>query len=135
MAAGLVLGEHATSSPEPGDDVRERWVLMTATLAGGGHAGSDVGVAKYVVNPDAVARCRRLIEGRRTSSTAAGERSNPTLRRKCLPREALVERYAAWHLGLTDVADDETKARYAFVVGVLGRSRTALIACVYRASK
>ena len=44
--------------------------------------------------------------------------------------------YAAWHLGLTDGANDETKARYAFVYGDFRRvHRTALIACVYRASE
>ena len=46
------------------------------------------------------------------------------------------EEYAAWHLGLTEGANDETKARYAFVYGDLRRvHRTALIACVYRASE
>ena len=46
------------------------------------------------------------------------------------------EAYAAWHLGLTDGASDETKARYAFVYGDYRRvHRTALIACVYRASQ
>lgn len=44
--------------------------------------------------------------------------------------------YAAWHLGLTDGASDETQARYAFVFGDFRRlHRTALIACVYRASE
>jgi hypothetical protein len=44
--------------------------------------------------------------------------------------------YAAWHLGLTDGATDETKARYAFVYGDLRRvHRSALIACVYRAAE
>ncbi|WP_239071212.1 hypothetical protein [Cellulomonas chitinilytica] len=44
--------------------------------------------------------------------------------------------YAAWHLGLTDGASDETKARYAFVAGDFRRvHRTALTACVYRASE
>jgi hypothetical protein len=44
--------------------------------------------------------------------------------------------YAAWHLGLTEGAADETKARYAFVFGDFRRvHRTALIACVYRASE
>ena len=44
--------------------------------------------------------------------------------------------YARWHLGLTDGAADETKARYAFVYGDLRRlHRTGLIACVYRASE
>ena len=41
-----------------------------------------------------------------------------------------------WHLGLTEGATDETKARYAFVYGDLRRvHRTGLIACVYRASE
>ena len=44
--------------------------------------------------------------------------------------------YAAWHLGLTAGANDETKARYAFVYGDLRRvHRTGLIACVYRAAE
>src|ERR1700753_2017999 len=44
--------------------------------------------------------------------------------------------YAQWHLGLTDGATDETKARYAFVYGDLRRlHRSGLIACVYRASE
>ena len=46
------------------------------------------------------------------------------------------EEYAEWHLGLTDGARDETKARYAFVFGDFRRvHRTGLIACVYRASE
>jgi hypothetical protein len=46
------------------------------------------------------------------------------------------EEYAEWHLGLTEGANDETKARYAFVHGDLRRvHRTALIACVYRAAE
>jgi hypothetical protein len=45
------------------------------------------------------------------------------------------EEYAAWHLGLTEGATDETKARYAFVYGDFRRlHRTGLIACVYRAA-
>ena len=40
------------------------------------------------------------------------------------------------HLGLTDGARDETKARYGFVVGDVRRvHRSGLIACVYRASE
>ena len=41
-----------------------------------------------------------------------------------------------WHLGLTEGANDGTKARYAFVAGDLRRvHRSALIACVYRAGE
>src|SRR5262245_21725438 len=44
--------------------------------------------------------------------------------------------YSLWHLGLTDGAADNTKARYAFVAGDFRRvHRAALIACVYRASE
>ena len=44
--------------------------------------------------------------------------------------------YADWHLGLTDGANDETKARHAFVLGDFRRvHRTGLIACVYRAAE
>ena len=44
--------------------------------------------------------------------------------------------YADWHLGLTDGANDETKARHAFVFGDFRRvHRSALIACVYRAAE
>jgi hypothetical protein len=46
------------------------------------------------------------------------------------------EQYAAWHLGLTEGAVDETKARYAFVYGDFRRvHRSGLIACVYRAAE
>jgi hypothetical protein len=46
------------------------------------------------------------------------------------------EEYAEWHLGLTEGAEDETKARYAFVYGDFRRvHRSGLIACVYRASE
>jgi hypothetical protein len=46
------------------------------------------------------------------------------------------EEYADWHLGLTEGAADETKARYGFVYGDLRRvHRSALIACQYRAAE
>ena len=46
------------------------------------------------------------------------------------------EEYAAWHLGLTEGAAEETKARHAFVYGDLRRlHRMGLIACHYRAAE
>ncbi len=46
------------------------------------------------------------------------------------------ERYAEWHLGLTDGATEETKSRYAFVYGDFRRlHRDGLIACQYRAAE
>jgi hypothetical protein len=44
--------------------------------------------------------------------------------------------YAAWHLGLTEGADEEAKARFAFVYGDFRRlHRMGLIACHYRAAE
>jgi hypothetical protein len=46
------------------------------------------------------------------------------------------DEYGDWHLGLTEGAGAETKARYAFVYGDFRRvHRSALIASVYRASE
>ena len=46
------------------------------------------------------------------------------------------EEYAAWHLGLTEGANDDTKARYAFVYGDFRRvHRMGIIACHYRAAE
>lgn len=46
------------------------------------------------------------------------------------------EDYACWHLGLTDGATDETKARHGFICGDFRRvHRSGLIACVYRAAE
>ena len=53
-----------------------------------------------------------------------------------LPEDALLEEYAAWHLGLTEGAAEEMKARYAFVYGDFRRlHRMGLIACHYRAAE
>ena len=46
------------------------------------------------------------------------------------------DEYAAWHLGFTEGAPDEAKARYAFVYGDFRRlHRMGLIACHYRAAE
>ena len=46
------------------------------------------------------------------------------------------DEYAAWHLALTEGANDETKARYAFVYGDFRRvHRMGIIACHYRAAE
>jgi hypothetical protein len=46
------------------------------------------------------------------------------------------DEYAQWHLGLTNGAREETKARYAFVFGDFRRlHRMGLIACYYRAAE
>jgi hypothetical protein len=94
-------------------------------------------MATYDVNPDAVAHCRELIEKKQYVLDGDWGRVQPgaDAQNAFLERHSW-EEYAAWHLGLTEGATDETKARYAFVYGDLRRvHRTALIACVYRASE
>ena len=72
-----------------------------------------------------------------TCWTATGARSSRARTRRTRYLETHSwDDYAAWHLGLTEGATDETKARYAFVYGDFRRvHRTGLIACVYRASE
>ncbi len=94
-------------------------------------------MASYTVNKAAVARCRELIGGKQyvLDSDWGDAQPNAAAGTAYLERHSWDE-YAAWHLGLTEGANDETKARYAFVYGDLRRlHRTGLIACVYRASE
>lgn len=94
-------------------------------------------MASYTVNKAAVARARELIDARQyvLDSDWGAVQPNAEAQNAYLERHSWAE-YAAWHLGLTEGASDETKARYAFVYGDLRRvHRTALIACVYRASE
>jgi len=94
-------------------------------------------MANYAVNDDAVARCRELILGKQYVLDSDWGDVQPSAE----AQNAYLEshdwsQYGAWHLGLTEGANDETKARYAFVFGDFRRvHRTALIACVYRASE
>jgi hypothetical protein len=94
-------------------------------------------MASYSVNPAGVAHARELIEKRQYVLDSDWGDAQP----KAAVENAYLEKhswdeYAAWHLGLTEGANDETKARYAFVCGDFRRvHRTALIACVYRASE
>jgi hypothetical protein len=94
-------------------------------------------MASYSVNPRAVARARRLIEARQYVLDSDWGEIQPTAddENTFLDSHSW-EEYAEWHLGLTDGATEETKARYAFVYGDFRRiHRSALIACVYRASE
>ena len=94
-------------------------------------------MASYTVNPDAVARARELIDSRQyVLDSDWGEVQPGADAQNAYLESHSWEEYAQWHLGLTDGANDETKARYAFVYGDLRRvHRTGLIACVYRASE
>jgi len=94
-------------------------------------------MAKYALNEAAVRNCRRLIEAKQyvLDSDWGEVQPRADAQNDFLDRHSW-EEYAAWHLGLTDGAADETKARYAFVFGDFRRvHRTGLIACVYRASE
>jgi hypothetical protein len=94
-------------------------------------------VASYTVNKRAVAHARRLIRARQYVLESDWGRVQP----KAADENAFLEshswsEYAEWHLGLTEGAQDETKARYAFVYGDLRRlHRMGLIACHYRAAE
>jgi hypothetical protein len=99
--------------------------------------GENPVMASYSVNPDAVARARRLIDARQyvLDSDWGAVQPRADAENAFLKTHSWDE-YAEWHLGLTDGATDETKARYAFVYGDFRRvHRTGLIACVYRASE
>ena len=94
-------------------------------------------MASYSVNAAAVARARRLIDARQyvLDSDWGVVQPRAGAENAFLKSHSWSE-YAEWHLGLTDGATDETKARYAFVYGDFRRvHRTGLIACVYRASE
>lgn len=94
-------------------------------------------MATYQVNRAAVARARRLIDAKQyvLVSDWGDVQPGAEAQNAYLERHSWDE-YAAWHLGLTEGAGDETKARYAFTYGDLRRvHRTGLIACVYRASE
>jgi hypothetical protein len=94
-------------------------------------------VASYTVNADAVAHAERLIRNRQyVLDSDWGEVQPGADEQNAYLEHHAWEEYAAWHLGLTEGANDETKARHAFVYGDFRRvHRTALIACVYRASE
>ena len=94
-------------------------------------------MATYSLNEAAVEHARRLIDARQyvLDSDWGDVQPNADAQNAFLERHSW-EEYAAWHLGLTEGANDETKARYAFVYGDLRRvHRSGLIACVYRASE
>ena len=94
-------------------------------------------MASYSVNERAVAKARRLIDARQYVLRSEWGEVQPSAD----DENAFVEShswddYAEWHLGLTDGANDRTKARYGFVYGDFRRvHRSGLIACHYRAAE
>src|ERR1043165_4186729 len=91
----------------------------------------------YNVNRAAVARARELIEAHRYVLRSDWGLRQPRAddENRYLESHSWDE-YGAWHLGLTDGAPDDTKARYAFVFGDLRRlHRSGIVACYYRAAE
>lgn len=94
-------------------------------------------MASYSLNQAGVDNARRLIDARQYVLDSDWGDVQP----KAAEQNAFLEShawadYAAWHLGLTEGAADETKGRYAFVYGDFRRvHRAGLIACVYRAAE
>jgi hypothetical protein len=94
-------------------------------------------VASYRVNEKAVARARALIESRQyVLNSDWGEVQPRAAEENAYLASHSWEEYGEWHLGLTEGASEDTKARYAFVYGDFRRvHRTGLIACHYRAAE
>jgi hypothetical protein len=94
-------------------------------------------MASYTLNKKAVANIRKLIEARQYVLDSDWGEAQPRAddENAYLAKHAWDD-YAAWHLGLTDGATDETKGRYAFVVGDFRRvHRSAIIASHFRAAE
>ncbi|MDX6676019.1 MAG: hypothetical protein QOE31_71 [Solirubrobacteraceae bacterium] len=94
-------------------------------------------MASYSVNERAVARAERMIDARQYVLDSDWGDAQPSAEdENAYLASHSWEEYAEWHLGLTEGANDETKARHAFVYGDFRRvHRSALIACVYRAAE
>ena len=94
-------------------------------------------MASYVLNDAVCRKVRALIDARQyvvrsrwTDVQPSAEEENAYLATHSW------EEYGEWHLGLTEGATEETKARYGFVCGDFRRvHRMGLIACRYRAAE
>jgi hypothetical protein len=94
-------------------------------------------VAKYALSPKAVAHAEKLIDARQyVLESDWGEVQPKAAEQNAYLENHSFQEYAQWHLGLTEGAAEETKARYAFIYGDFRRvHRSGLIACVYRAAE
>jgi hypothetical protein len=99
--------------------------------------GENARVPAYTVNEDALRQAKRLIDARRYVLRSRWQDVQPRAREQNAFRKAHSwAEYATWHLGLTEGAAEESKARYAFVYGDFRRlHRMGLIACHYRAAE
>ncbi len=94
-------------------------------------------MASYTVNRTAVRHARDLIAaGKVVLESEWGDVQPDADAQNAFLEEHGWRDYGAWHLGLTEGANDETKARHAFALGDFDKvHRSALIACVFRASQ
>jgi hypothetical protein len=99
--------------------------------------GIDEDMASYTVHKAAVAHARELIDAHQyVLDSDWGEAQPSAEAQNAFLGSHSWEEYSAWHLGLTEGASEETKARFGFVYGDFRRvHRTGLIACVYRAAE
>jgi hypothetical protein len=99
--------------------------------------GQNARMASYTVNPGALARARWLIDaGQYVLESDWGNVQPRAAAQNAFLQSHSWDEYAEWHLGLTDGAAEQTKARYAFVYGDFRRiHRMGVIACHYRAAE
>jgi hypothetical protein len=95
------------------------------------------GMPSYSVNERAVSHARKLIDARQyVLESDWGDVQPSADDENAFLESHSWDEYAEWHLGLTEGATDETKARYGFVYGDFRRvHRAGLIACQYRAAE
>ena len=71
-------------------------------------------MATYDLNPSAVRRCRELIDAKQyVLDSDWGDVQPDAEAQNAYLEKHFWDEYAAWHLGLTVGANDETKARHA----------------------
>jgi hypothetical protein len=94
-------------------------------------------MASYSVNKAAVTHARKLIDAHQyVVESDWGEAQPSAADQNAFLKSHSWDEYSQWHLALTDDANDQTKARYAFVYGDFRRvHRMGLIACQYRAAE
>src|SRR5919201_6852732 len=111
-------------------------MLPSRTVADA-RVGENARVPADTVNEDAVRHAKRLIDARQCVLRSRWQEVQPRAREQnAFLKIHSWDEYAAWHLGLTEGAAEETTARYAFVYGDFRRlHRMGLIAGHYRAAE
>ena len=94
-------------------------------------------MASYSVNDAAVSHAKGLIEARQyVLESDWGDVQPGADDENGFLENHSWEEYSGWHLGLTEGASEETKARYGFGYGDFRRiHRSGIIACLYRAAE